>query len=307
MPRASVILPAYNSSSTIRACLEALRAQSFRDFEVIVVNSSQEDLTAAAMKDFPEVLFIQSPARLLPHAARNRGAREARGAFLVFSDPDCVAHRDWLTHLVSAMDSGHAVAGGAMALASPAWFESGVHLCKFHSLLECQAAAPRWILPTANVAYSRQAWDCIGPFDGELFSGDAILSWRARDSGFRTWFEPRALVRHHHGGTMTGFVRERLRRGTEFGAVRAIYEQWSAGRIIARLLATPLLIAIVLGRAAVDAARGRWLLRYLWTFPLQVLGHGGWAIGEARGCRRVLNGSGKSLPAAAELRRDSRP
>ena len=252
MPRVSVILPAYYSHSTIRASLETLRAQWFRDFEVIVVNSSPEGRTATVVKEFPEVHFIQNPARLLPHAARNRGAIEARGDLLVFSDPDCVAHPDWLKFLVNAWESGRAVCGGAMGLASSGWFECGVHLCKFHALLENQPAGARWILPTANVAYAREAWARIGPLDGELFCGDAILSWRARDAGLENWFEPRAVVAHRHGGTVAAFVRERFRRGTEFGAVRAVYEQWPGRKLIARLAATPLLVGVVSWRVRLE-------------------------------------------------------
>ncbi len=310
MPRVSVILPAYYSDTSIRASLDALRCQSFRDFEIIVVNSSPESRTAAVVKDFPEVRFIQSPARLLPHAARNRGAIEAQGDLLVFSDPDCSAHRDWLTHLVKAVETGHPVCGGAMGLAGSGWFECGVHLCKFHGLLEHQPAGARWILPTANVAYTREAWARIGPFDGELFCGDAILTWRSRDAGLENWFEPRAVVAHRHGGTMAAFVRERFRRGAEFGAVRAVYEQWPGRKLMARLAATPVLIGIVLVRGAQDAAKARWFSRFLWTFPLQLVGHGVWALGEARGYGRELLRSGERMRGSTsdvtKLRRDSR-
>src|SRR6185437_2346426 len=129
MPRVSVILPAYYSDATLRDCLQALRRQSFRDFETVLVNSSPEGSTAAIAAEFPEIRFIQNHTRLLPHAARNLGVEYAGGELLVFSDPDCAAHPDWLMHLVEAWKSGHAVAGGAMGLAKQSWFEQGFHLC----------------------------------------------------------------------------------------------------------------------------------------------------------------------------------
>jgi cellulose synthase/poly-beta-1,6-N-acetylglucosamine synthase-like glycosyltransferase len=283
MPRVSVILAAYYSDATFRDCLSALRRQTFRDFEAIVVNSSPEERTAAVASEFPEVLFLQSPTRLLPHAARNLGAQQATGDLLVFSDADCVAHPDWLLHLVQAWESGSSVVGGAMALANAVWFQQGVHLCKFHRLLEGQAAGSRWILPTANAAYSREAWNQAGPFVGEVFAGDAILTWRARDAGFEPRFQPRAVVAHHHDGTVGDFVRQRWARGMEFGTVRVAYEDWSKTRLFVTLSATPVVVLRVLFQAAADAARCGWLRRYLWTFPLQIVGHGGWAAGEARG------------------------
>ena len=288
MRQVSVILPAYYSDSTLRNCLQALRQQSFRDFEVIVVNSSPEERTAAVAAEFPEILFVQSSTRLLPHAARNLGVERATGKLLVFSDPDCAADPEWLRYLVEAWKSGRAVAGGSMDVASESWFEQGVHICKFHALLKGQPAGPRWILPTANVAYTRQAWDHIGPFEGEVFAGDAILSWQAKTAGFMPWFEPRAIVSHRHEGTMAGFLRQRMFRGAEFGAIRADHEQWSKTRLIVSLPATPLLIMWVLLRAAVDAAQGGCLSRYLWTLPLQIAGHGCWGAGEVKGYWRAL-------------------
>jgi GT2 family glycosyltransferase len=247
------------------------------------VNSSPEQRTAAVAAEFPEMILVESHTRLLPHAARNAGAEIAKGALLVFSDPDCIADRDWLAHLVEAWRSGHAVVGGAMDVSSRRWFEVGVHVCKFHPLLAGQPEGPRWILPTANVAYARREWEQIGPFEGESFAGDAILSWKARAAGFKPWFEPRAVVAHRHGGSTAAFVRERMVRGAEFGAIRGAYEQWSRARLTASLLATPLLIFWILMCAARDASRSGWLRRFLWTLPLQIAGHGAWCLGEAVG------------------------
>jgi GT2 family glycosyltransferase len=309
MPRVSVILAAYYSDTTLRDCLRSLRQQTYRDFEAILVNSSAEERTAAVVQEFPEVVFLQSPARLLPHAARNLGVKHATGGLLVFSDADCYAHPDWLQYLVQAWESGRAAIGGAMALANQRWFPQGVHLCKFHRLLEGQPAGTQWILPTANAAYSREAWERSGPFEGEVFAGDAVLSWRVRDAGFEPRFEPRAVVAHTHGGTAAGFVRERWDRGAEFGAVRAAYERWSRGRLIVKLVATPLTILGVLMRAAADCSHSGRLRSYLWTFPLQIVGHGGWTAGEARGYWGLLTKSRNRfapLPQAQGLTPDSR-
>ena len=73
MPRVSIVIPAYFSNDTVAQTLAALRAQTYRDFEVVIVNSSPETTTQELIRgQFPEVNFEQSPTRLLPHAARNR-------------------------------------------------------------------------------------------------------------------------------------------------------------------------------------------------------------------------------------------
>jgi glycosyltransferase involved in cell wall biosynthesis len=132
--KVSILIPAYYSDDTLADCLTGLRQQQFRDFEVILVNSSPEDATRRLVeRQFPEVVFEQSPTRLLPHAARNRAATRARGDILVFTDPDCWPHPDWLARLVEAHSNGHQLLCGAIELRDKTgdWFACGVHLCKY--------------------------------------------------------------------------------------------------------------------------------------------------------------------------------
>jgi GT2 family glycosyltransferase len=283
-PRASVIIPAYHSDETIRACLESLRRQTWHDFETIVINSSPEDRTRRIVTEgFPEVAFEQSERRLFPHAARNRGVARASGQLLVFTDPDCVMRPDWLERLVTAVDAGREIVGGGMGLGSTDWLEQGVHLCKFSWILPGLAPGPRWILPTANVCYTRGAWDLVGPFDGDLFAGDALICWRAAAKGLLPWFEPAAVVEHLHQMSLASLWRERLMRGREFGAARASFEDWRRLRAAVRIVAAPALLAIVLARAGRDAARCGWGREFIKTLPVQFIGQLAWILGESRG------------------------
>lgn len=288
-PRVSVIIPAYYSDETLEACLEALRTQTFQDFETILVNSSPEDRTRQIVTTlFPEVVFEQSPKRLLPHAARNRGVSIARGELLIFTDPDCSAKPDWLTCLVEAYAAGHAVVGGSMGLDSKSWFERGVHLCKFSWLLISLPPGPRWIIPTANACYSREVWKMVGPFDGDCFCGDALLSWRAGVLGYQPWFEPRAIVIHRHEGSISSFWRQRLKRGQEFAEARTEFEHWSRLRTVVYLATLPVLVLLVLVRAGCDALKSGWGLSFVLTLPLQLVGHVAWSLGEARTHWRLI-------------------
>jgi GT2 family glycosyltransferase len=288
-PRASVIIPAYYSGSTIAACLDALRGQSSGDFELIVVNSSQENQTEGIIRArYPEARFIQSPTRLLPHDARNLGARQAVGELLVFTDPDCEAHPDWLKLLVAAFDSGHGALVGGMGLGSRAWWETGVHLCKFHWLLPGLKPGIKRCAATANAAYSRELWESIGPFPGRLFAGDGILSWRAARRGQPPRFVPAAVVRHRHLDSFFGFCRQRFQRGRDFAAAQVELMDPPGVLTWLRLVFSWAAIGWVLCRAAVDALRAGWGLAFLLTLPIQVVGHELWAMGESWGAVQML-------------------
>lgn len=82
----SVIIPLYNKSATIVRTLASVRAQTFRDFELIVVDDGSTDDSAAKVAGEDVRLIRQANAG--PGAARNRGIREAHGEYLAFLDAD---------------------------------------------------------------------------------------------------------------------------------------------------------------------------------------------------------------------------
>ena len=288
-PRVSVVVPAYHSDATIGDALDGFRAQTYRDFEVIVVSSSQEPRTRAVVTDrYSEARFEQSRWRLLPHAARNRGVELANGSLLAFTDPDCVSEPDWLERLVAASDRGHRLVVGAMALRGRTAFERAVHLCKYAHWLPTAPAGPRTIAPTANTLYTREAWEAIGPFRGESFSSDTLHSWRAAELGLTPWFEPRAIVAHIHGGNLWSFLRERHARGQDFARMRVREEARSRTWAAAHLVALPAIPFLELCRVGHAAVRAGWGGDFVATVPLQFAADAAWAIGEARTHAQVI-------------------
>jgi len=96
----SVIIPTYNGADKIGRCLASLRGQDYpASFEVIVVNDGSTDRTLEVLKQFPEVRVL-TQANAGPAAARNRGAKEASGDLIVFTDDDCEPLPNWLTEML---------------------------------------------------------------------------------------------------------------------------------------------------------------------------------------------------------------
>jgi len=94
-PLVSVCVAHFNRPATLRHTLESLEAQSFRDFEVVVVDDGSDEASRrgleALTRHFPRVRLVFQP-NLYLGAARNTGARNARGRYLLFMDDDnCAA------------------------------------------------------------------------------------------------------------------------------------------------------------------------------------------------------------------------
>lgn len=89
MPTVSVIIPHFNRQELIVPTLEALRAQTLTDWELIVVDdASREDPTGVIRSVIPAARVIRQPDNRGPAAARNAGIDAARGRFVAFLDSD---------------------------------------------------------------------------------------------------------------------------------------------------------------------------------------------------------------------------
>lgn len=88
-PRVSIVVPAYNAAETLAETLASLLAQTFQDFELLVIDDGSSDRTPAIARSFGDrrLRLIQQPNRGLA-GARNSGIHHARGEYIGFCDAD---------------------------------------------------------------------------------------------------------------------------------------------------------------------------------------------------------------------------
>lgn len=102
-PTVSVVIVVYNSGPTLARCLASLKAQTFRDFEVVLSDNASPDRSAqAAAAQDASLRLIENGDNLGFAGGVNRGAQAARGRWLALLNPDAYAEPDWLERLVAA-------------------------------------------------------------------------------------------------------------------------------------------------------------------------------------------------------------
>lgn len=95
--KCSVVIAAYNASSTIRAALQSCLSQTFPPFEIIVVDDASTDVTSQIAQEFlPSVKLISFAENKGVSAARNAGWNAATGDYVAFLDSDDTWHTDKL-------------------------------------------------------------------------------------------------------------------------------------------------------------------------------------------------------------------
>lgn len=102
MPKISVVIPAHNAEDHIEKSLMSLKRQVFDDFEIIVADDHSTDRTCEIAEQYAKV--IKSAWRIGEGAARNLGAKSAKGEILAFTDADVVLPKDWLHKIVQNME-----------------------------------------------------------------------------------------------------------------------------------------------------------------------------------------------------------
>lgn len=92
-PLVSIIIPVYNSQEYIKECLESVFAQTYKGYEVVIVDDGSTDLTVSIINDIIkknkiEKIVLVKQANSGPSAARNNGVKHAHGEYLAFLDSD---------------------------------------------------------------------------------------------------------------------------------------------------------------------------------------------------------------------------
>ena len=231
-PAYSIIIPAYNAQATLGDCLKALQTQSTPrgEYEVIVVDDGSTDATAEVARSFDTRLLCQDNTG--PAAARNHGARAARGSILLFTDADCVPAYDWLERISEPLRDPEVT--GAKGIYRT---RQRVAVARFVQL-EYEDRYARMsrreridFVDTYSAAYRRETFLANGGFDTTFPTAsveDQELSFRLARKGYWLVFAPQAVVYHHHDAT----VGEYWRRKFAIGYWKALLLRWHPGRAV---------------------------------------------------------------------------
>lgn len=183
VPRVSVVIPTYNHRAYVSATLESVFAQTFEDYEIIVINDGSPDDTAVVLEpwvDDGRIRYLEQ-ANAGQSATRNRGIAEARGEFIALLDDDDLWPADKLAWQVAALLEhpawvmvsglcGHLEADGARR--EPSGNTGAVRMQSVVSMFEGSA-----INSPGQVLIRRAALEAVGGFDPAIWGSDDLDLW----------------------------------------------------------------------------------------------------------------------------------
>jgi glycosyltransferase involved in cell wall biosynthesis len=211
MPQVSVIIPSYNSARFVAQAVESALAQTYPDFEVIVVDDGSTDHTQVVLASYSNRIRTIYQENRGPAAARNTGFRRSRGDYLLFLDSDDLIPPDKLALHVPFLETQP-----GFGLVYSAWQqinEDGTQVLgqvrpnKQGQLLKDILRRDLFFFPGAAVI-RRECLERVGPFDESLYGCEDADMWlRLARAGYAFGYIDLPLFQYRfHAGSITGNV-----------------------------------------------------------------------------------------------------
>lgn len=214
--KVSVVIPVYNGEKTLRHCLTSILRQTYKNYEVIVVDNNSTDKTKEIIKEFQgkniKIIYIFEPLRGIG-SAKNAGIKKAKGEIIAITDADCIVPENWIQELIKPIiyENELVVRGSQEDLIKNYWTKNyqkaNSEFLKLH-------IKDKYIsdLDTKNFAIKTSIAKKL-MFDPEIKAmSDFEFYLRFKKIG-KLRFKPLVRVGHYHPSSFKKFVKNSFRRG----------------------------------------------------------------------------------------------
>ncbi|MDB5453285.1 MAG: glycosyltransferase family 2 protein [Caulobacteraceae bacterium] len=217
-PAISVVIVAYESGALLAQAVAGLAAQTFRDFEVILVdNASTDAAPQAAAEAHPSLKLIEAGSNLGFAVANNLAARQATGQWLALLNPDAAPQPEWLAELLAAAErhpDARCFSSLQLDAADPTRLDgagdvmtsAGIPFRGGYRRKRPRALGEGEVFSACGAAMliDRALFLGLGGFDERFFCycEDVDLGYRLRLAGGHVRLAPLAVVRHVGSATL---------------------------------------------------------------------------------------------------------
>jgi polysaccharide pyruvyl transferase CsaB len=244
-PKVSILMVTYNCEEFIEPCLDSIaRSTAWPNYEIILIDNNSTDGTKAIIQEYAEadkrILLSCLPENLGFAGANNVAAREAKGAYLVFLNPDTVVTSGWLGRMVRHCERDASI-GSVAAVTNFSGNETKVNF-DYGNVLEMEKfalalahdkagqATDIAVAPLYCVLVPRAVWEKVGELDAGFQIGmfeDDDFSLRIKTAGYRVVAADDCFIHHFGNGSFAKLPSKESLRIFEQNKKR--YEQkWNA-------------------------------------------------------------------------------
>jgi len=213
----SIIIVNWNAGKYLTDCITSLENQTYENFEIIMVdNNSSDNSVEFIEKNFPKVHIIKNKSNVGFAEGNNMGIKNSTGDIIALFNPDAKAERNWLSIIVSVLQSSEKIAAvsGKMYYMGDQYGKDAV-FCTWPKIDQYSAMAYNFHdhEPTSKVDYltggammvKKSVIDKIGLLDSDYFMYFEETDWCARmiRVGYDLIYTPDAIVWHIVSATIS--------------------------------------------------------------------------------------------------------
>jgi rhamnosyltransferase len=203
--KVSIIVRSYNDIQYIQETMSRIQSQTFKNFEIINVDSGSKDGTWDIVKSMNTegVVYQIPPGSYIPGRVLNEAISKSKGEIIVFNNSDCIPQNNqWLAELIRPLENEQCAASFGNQLPRPnatplvrkdseRAYGDGKEASTWHHFFSLATSAVRKSL---IMEY---------PFDESItYSEDIEWSWRMRQKGYTLCYAKDAIVEHSHNYTL---------------------------------------------------------------------------------------------------------
>ncbi len=213
----SIIIPLYNRPAEIRELLDSLTQQTYKHFEVVVVedgSTEKSEEIVASFRDRLEVKYFFKE-NSGPGLSRNYGAARASGDYFIFLDSDCIVPATYLQEIEDELAEHPVDAFGGPDRAHESFTDlqkainySMTSILTTGGIRGKKKSMEKFHPRSFNMGFSRRVFEVTGGFSGMRFGEDIDMSIRIMEAGFQTRLFPAAYVYHKRRTSWKKFFKQ---------------------------------------------------------------------------------------------------
>lgn len=214
----SIVIPNYNGNKYLKECLDSVYAQSFRDFELIIIDNASTDGSYDWLRDYKDIQFKRLDQNYGFSRAVNEGIYLAKGEYVLLLNNDTIMASDFLEEILKEMErhpKAFAVCSKMIQYHNPDLIDDAGDEYTLmgwtrkrgdNESVECYIKSETVFSACAGAAlYRKSVFGEIGYFDENFFAymEDVDISYRARIYGYENRYCASAKI-HHIGSATSG-------------------------------------------------------------------------------------------------------
>jgi GT2 family glycosyltransferase len=244
----------YNSRKYLERCLGSLATQTFKDFEVIIVDNASSDRSVELAKELQFKLNLQDQVRIISNAINlgqtggdNLGANYAKGDYILLLDVDTWLEENCLSHLAKHIKEKQEVGmWQCRVLNEDGSLRSDGNNCDIYGGICAPYKNDRFFYVTgAFLLIKKKIWNELNGFDEALFAycEDMDMGWQTRLLGYELSCCKESIC-YHTGSITLGSYSPKKFFWIERNRIRVLTKNYSITRLLKRIVPTLFLISL---------------------------------------------------------------